>query len=333
LKSDRVGIKLADGSLYPVLEESFAGRKRLVLTTVHDNQQTVQIDLYKGDGRRAEEATYIGSLMIENIGAAPQREPEIELVLAVDEQGNLEASATEPQSGERQSLSVNLRSVAEPSEEGVEVPEESSATEFELEEEAAPPTESAIGVKPEEPLLTGETYPIGAADRRKTHLRRERRHPLRVVGFVILGIVIAAIIAFVLFRILSGEPMPRLFRRAGQQQEQQLPEGQGASTAGSQTGAEAPGAAQATEGAASATAQGSAASGVAAAGGAGTTGPAAATAAEGGVWYTIRWGDTLWDLAASYYRNPWLYPRIATANRIPNPDLIIAGRELFIPEQ
>jgi nucleoid-associated protein YgaU len=55
-------------------------------------------------------------------------------------------------------------------------------------------------------------------------------------------------------------------------------------------------------------------------------------AGSDGVWYRIKWGDTLWDLAATYYRNPWLYPRLAKANKIPNPDLIIAGRRLFIPK-
>ena len=34
-----------------------------------------------------------------------------------------------------------------------------------------------------------------------------------------------------------------------------------------------------------------------------------------------------------HYRNPWLYPVIARANDIENPDLIIAGARLFIPEQ
>ena len=40
----------------------------------------------------------------------------------------------------------------------------------------------------------------------------------------------------------------------------------------------------------------------------------APAAKQPGVNYTIRWGDTLWDLAYAYYRNPWLYPRIAKAN-------------------
>ncbi|MDR0289492.1 MAG: LysM peptidoglycan-binding domain-containing protein [Treponema sp.] len=47
--------------------------------------------------------------------------------------------------------------------------------------------------------------------------------------------------------------------------------------------------------------------------------------------YQIRWGDTLWDISEAFYRNPWLYPRIARFNNIQNPDHIIAGRTIRIP--
>ena len=49
------------------------------------------------------------------------------------------------------------------------------------------------------------------------------------------------------------------------------------------------------------------------------------------VQYKIKWGDTLWDLAETYYNNPWLYKKIATANSIPDPDKIIAGTTIVIP--
>jgi len=59
--------------------------------------------------------------------------------------------------------------------------------------------------------------------------------------------------------------------------------------------------------------------------------PATPAAKTPGVNYKIRWGDTLWDLAYAYYRNPWLYPKIAAANSIKNPDLIISGTTIWIP--
>ena len=46
--------------------------------------------------------------------------------------------------------------------------------------------------------------------------------------------------------------------------------------------------------------------------------------------HKIRWGDTLWDIADTYYKNPWLYKRIARENGIKNPDLIISGTYITI---
>jgi len=50
-----------------------------------------------------------------------------------------------------------------------------------------------------------------------------------------------------------------------------------------------------------------------------------------GVVYQIRWGDTLWDISAAFYRDPLLYPRIARHNNIRNPNLILAGFNVRIP--
>ena len=49
--------------------------------------------------------------------------------------------------------------------------------------------------------------------------------------------------------------------------------------------------------------------------------------------HRIRWGDTLWDISGSYYKNPWLYKKISNANGIKNPDHIISGTDIVIPEK
>ena len=59
--------------------------------------------------------------------------------------------------------------------------------------------------------------------------------------------------------------------------------------------------------------------------------PAAAPKSTGDVTYRIKWGDTLWDIADAYYKNPWRYPRIARYNNIKNPDHIISGTTILIP--
>jgi len=64
--------------------------------------------------------------------------------------------------------------------------------------------------------------------------------------------------------------------------------------------------------------------------------PAAATtpapAAEQSGKHEIRQGDTLWDIANSYYRDPFLWPLIWKSNpSINDPDLIYPGTALVIP--
>jgi hypothetical protein len=55
-------------------------------------------------------------------------------------------------------------------------------------------------------------------------------------------------------------------------------------------------------------------------------------AAEKTARYTIRQGDTLWDIANAYYRDPFLWPLIWKSNpSIKDPDLIYPGAALVIP--
>ena len=59
---------------------------------------------------------------------------------------------------------------------------------------------------------------------------------------------------------------------------------------------------------------------------------AAAPAAEQPGKYTVRQGDTLWDISNAFYRDPFLWPLIWKSNpSIDNPDLIYPGNVLVIP--
>lgn len=77
------------------------------------------------------------------------------------------------------------------------------------------------------------------------------------------------------------------------------------------------------------------ASGTARAGGAeapATQAPVAPTEAPAKRIYTVVSGDTLWAIAARFYGDGSQYPKIASANGIANPDLIMVGQKLTIPE-
>ncbi|MBN1835320.1 MAG: LysM peptidoglycan-binding domain-containing protein [Spirochaetales bacterium] len=251
----------------------------------------------------------------------------MELVLALDEEGSLSATAADRAGGGRKSVTVQLGAIPA-----------GGPPEFELEPEGPSGGSEREPEGRGEDLLTGETYPIGPGDRRKEHLHRRKRRPLLLAAFVVLALLLIAAIAFVVFRSVDGGRIPQLLgsRQAAEsaaQADALLEETPGAQageagvseievsgTEGSETGL--PETAVPGEGAAEASS--------AAVSEAEKKTPASAPA--GGVWYEIKRGDTLWDIAATYYRNPWLYPRLARANEIVNPDLIFAGSKLFVPE-
>ena len=58
-----IGIKLADGSFYPVLEEFSNSEKHLELTTAHNNQTKVMVDLYRSKTCSMDDAEYVDSLV------------------------------------------------------------------------------------------------------------------------------------------------------------------------------------------------------------------------------------------------------------------------------
>ena len=310
MSDSTIGIKVADGSYYPVLEHGFTGRKKLTLTTVKNNQDKVQIDLYRGDGKSLSEAHYLGSLVLENIPPSEKGEPEIELSIGIDPDGQLSAEASDVSTGESQKFTASLTTLA--------TEETYQEAEFALE--------------PETPL-TGESY--GKTETTQRVEVQERRGPnvILLVLFVLLGVLLVAAIAYFVYRGIQGPQVPPLSPSSQTSQPAQKP----AVPAPQAPAAHAPAQAAPAKPAQPAPAQPAPAAtqtqqvtgGQAAA----PSAPAQAKpAAKGGVTYRIKKGDTLWDIAGTYYRNPWLYPRLAKANSIRNPDLIFAGTKIFIPE-
>jgi hypothetical protein len=290
LSNSTIGIKVADGSFYPVIEADLKGTRKLVLTTSKDNQQKVQVDLYRSNGISISEARYIGSLTIENILPAAQGEPEIELLIGIDEKGQLMAEAFDQSTGERQRFdtssagSTGRETFAEP--------------EFMLE------GESGEDIDFEDRPLTGEDYPAGEKDRREAPSHHRGPNILLLVLFVVLGFILIAAAAYFVYRAISGPVLPPI------------------PTTGAAASAR-PGAPPAKPAlVVPATPTLVPASPV----------PAATAPSPASVTYRIKKGDTLWDISATYYRNPWLYPRLASANSISNPDLIFAGTRITIPE-
>ena len=103
MKNSTIGILQADGSFFPVVEESQIGKKRLILTAARSGQDSVKIDIRRSEDGTSPTGAHLGTLALQKSG-----EGDIELELELDAESHLSASASWPQGGPRQSIAVDL---------------------------------------------------------------------------------------------------------------------------------------------------------------------------------------------------------------------------------
>ena len=103
-----IGIKLADGSFYPVLEDNTPSEKNLELTTAHNNQTKIMVDLYRSASCSMEDAEYVDSLQIENLVARPNGEPNISFTISIDEDNKLSAKIIDEETGNESNTTITL---------------------------------------------------------------------------------------------------------------------------------------------------------------------------------------------------------------------------------
>ena len=123
-----IGIKLADGSFYPLLEEGNPEKRTLDLTTVMDNQTKVQVEVYRTETGTMENAEYLDTLEITNLKPHENGEPTLCLAIDVDENNELSAEIKDPETGKTSEIQVTLhsRTLAGLSQNSSEPEEESS---------------------------------------------------------------------------------------------------------------------------------------------------------------------------------------------------------------
>jgi nucleoid-associated protein YgaU len=295
-----IGIRLASGEFYPITGEVGAQAKRLVLTTVKDDQPSVHIDLYRSADMDFRDAAYVGSLVLDGLPARPKQIPDIELTIKVDEDGAVEARAVDAESGISRSLSLGAQ-------EGGSAggPERFDTPDFELspQDPYASADKRFSAYLPPDSSSSKDVPPAG---------KNRRGKPGAGVLIVILGGLLAlALIGFLVFMFASGRwafppwagpgPSPSMgFMPSPRPRPSPSP---APSLEPSLEPSPAP-----------------------------TPAPSPSPKnGSKGLTHRIRWGDTLWHISIRYYGTPWLYMRIAKANSIKNPDLIISGRSLWIP--
>ena len=103
-----IGIKLADGSFYPILEDNKPSEKQLELTTAHNNQTKVMVDLYRSATCSMDDAEYVDSLQIENLTARPNGETDIKFTISLDEDNQLQAQIVDPETGNESNTTITL---------------------------------------------------------------------------------------------------------------------------------------------------------------------------------------------------------------------------------
>ena len=308
-----IGIKLANGNFFPIMKGDTTAKKRLVLTTVHDSQESVQIDLFKSVSKSMLGAQYIGSLLVEDISPRPKGEASIEMIISASEDGTITADACDLDAGpggEHHTLNVSLKKEDTGKNDGF--------PDFDLESKRQTPT--------------------GLYGRAEFEREEERKSPWLIIALAAVFVIV--VVALLWFFFLGGRDAP-VFTGLTQGNEQPAPVAppppvvekiepvappppppEPPKVVEPVPVIEAP---AAPPPARPQTVQ--------------RTRPPApvssykvpAVIPKEGVAYRIRWGDTLWDISEAFYRNPWLYPRIARHNNIRNPDLIIAGRTIRIP--
>ncbi len=107
----KIGIKLADGSFLPVLEEGVPGKEKIELSTVKDNQTTVKVDLYASEKSTMADAILIDTLKIEELEKQPNGQPDINLALSIDKNGIIEATLVDSDSKTRARSTIDLQKV------------------------------------------------------------------------------------------------------------------------------------------------------------------------------------------------------------------------------
>ena len=108
MENYKIGIKLADGSFYPILEEGKPQVQTIELTTVRDDQTTVQLDLYRSSSDNMEDSEYVDTLLVENLLPRPKETPTLNLKIEIDSENVLSASIEDCESGEHSETKVSL---------------------------------------------------------------------------------------------------------------------------------------------------------------------------------------------------------------------------------
>lgn len=317
-----IGMKLADGSFYPILKRGSPAKKKLQVTTASDNQTTVQINLFCASDESFSDAEYVDTLMIEGIVPHEKSSPAIDLILSLDENDVLTADMSDEESGEVTKSSVSLLTLGEDelddylpdfdlvsSEDDFADAIDTSDLDFDESDYASPENDDSF---------INDDNPGGGITNFDFLEPERRRIPVVPLVCVLCALIsILCCLCIVLFvkssknteAQLASAPLPSVKYDTVTVLSEQSDYPQQLQAAVARDDqivvVDAP-----------------------------VVVPAPAQNVSSAVEnkrYQVKWGDTLWDIADTFYKNPWMYDKIAKANNIKNPDFILSGTWIVIP--
>lgn len=87
---DTIALKIADGSLRPIINTTAQNHRRVVLSTEADNQEKIVVELYHGVGREVFDHQLIDTISIDHIPSRIRQDLDIVLNLSVSDAGELD---------------------------------------------------------------------------------------------------------------------------------------------------------------------------------------------------------------------------------------------------
>ncbi len=222
MAGEKIGIKVADGSFFPIMDMDSRGGKKFVLTTNHDYQEGVQMDFFLGQEDSApEELRYIGGMRMSKIEPEEQGKPEVAVYMRLGEDGSLVVRAVDEVIGEEESKSYDLPmdEYQGASEEAAEPagPDESSEPSVWNDPRITDYAPSVVEGGPESTESPESTeFTESFEEEEPAPERKSRGNILLAIGFVLIGLFLMGMLSFLFFRQFEREPQPPLREEASQ---------------------------------------------------------------------------------------------------------------------
>lgn len=332
MKKNIIGLKQADGSFYPILTREAPTKKKLQVTTASDNQTTVQINLFCASDNSFADAEYVDTLMIDGLVPHQKRGATIDLILSLDAEENLHAELIDAESGEKTQSTVSLITLDD-DELNDYLPNFgiSSTSDFSLDDDfgslndtfgtndftnddvGADPFANDYGTdnyNPRESASIANLFNFNNEDSSKKNII-----PIICLVCAVCCLAICLSLYFIVSKKSDAKDALVVENYPQVKYETVTVVRQDAGTVESVQAAlskedgivviDAPVVVPAK--------------------------PAPSPIPITGARYQVKWGDTLWDIAETYYKNPWVYDTIARANNIKNPDFILSGTWIELP--